>query len=53
MRQYLMGAICVGLLGFLEGIRADSPKESGWKEDYEAARVEARKAGKPLLVVFR
>jgi hypothetical protein len=43
----------VGMVGLQEGATADSPKGSGWKEDYEAARTEARKAGKPLLVVFR
>jgi hypothetical protein len=29
------------------------PRQFGWRGDYAAAKAEARKAGKPLLVVFR
>jgi hypothetical protein len=29
------------------------PRSFGWGGDYAAAKAEAKKAGKPLLVVFR
>lgn len=35
------------------GTLAAAPKEKSWLSDYEAARAAARRAGKPLLVVFR
>lgn len=32
-------------------LSADGPP--GWRADYAAARAEAKRAGKPLFVVFR
>jgi hypothetical protein len=29
------------------------PKKLGWYSDYAAAKAEAQRSGKPLLVVFR
>jgi hypothetical protein len=42
-----------GLLVGLLGLAAGAPEEPRWHEDYEQARAEARRTGKPLFVVFR
>jgi hypothetical protein len=58
MRGWLMGGL-VGV-GFLAlaglgagGANVPDARKFGWYTDYAAARAEARKTGKPLLVVFR
>jgi len=35
------------------GIAHAEPDELGWRDDLAAARKEAARTGKPLLVVFR
>ena len=29
------------------------PKQHGWHSDYAAAKAEAKKTGKPIMLVFR
>lgn len=41
------------LVGAAQPPVAAIARAKGWRTDYAAARAEARKAGKPLLVVFR
>lgn len=43
----------VALAGAAPPTGTASARARGWRTDYAAARAEARKAGKPLFVVFR
>ena len=49
-----MMAAAGGMLGLLGATAAPrQAAEPAWQTDYAAARETARKAGKPLFVVFR
>jgi hypothetical protein len=55
MRRWLIvAALAVGAAGLQDssGQKA-AGKDAAWRTDYAAARAEARRAGKPLFVVFR
>lgn len=55
MNRVLAGVALV-LLGAADARaqnRKVDPTKFGWHTDYAAARAEARRTGKPLLVVFR
>ncbi len=44
--------LLVGLTTFTAAQKPD-PRQFGWHTDYAAARAEARKTGKPIMLVFR
>ena len=58
MKSWLTGSV-VGLVFLALGGRAagqpvaEAARKAGWLTDYQAAKAEARKIGKPLFVVFR
>jgi len=35
------------------GVQKLDPSRYGWLSDYQAARAEARRSGKPIFLVFR
>jgi hypothetical protein len=37
----------------LAGSAKPDPKQHGWHTDYAAAKAEAKKTGKPMMLVFR
>ena len=54
-RTYLVAAAAGLLLAAPAGAKplTQLAQANGWRTDYRLAREEARKAGKPLMVVFR
>jgi hypothetical protein len=57
MRTYLFGALAITLAS-AGVLSAQSPAskvaaQKGWLTDLDAARAQAAKTGKPLMVVFR
>jgi hypothetical protein len=54
MRWWLIGGV-LGLAALGDGRPATAAelKRTGWLTDYPAARAAARRAGKPVFVVFR
>ena len=48
-----VGILAVLALPEIASSAEPSAKSSPWFTDYAAARAEARKTGKPMLVVFR
>jgi hypothetical protein len=55
MHTYLItAALCSGLAaGEAAGPLRDVLKAKGWFTSYETARAEAKRTGKPLMVIFR
>lgn len=59
MNRVLLTGLVVATLLFSSPVRADAPQLSlraikyGWRSDYEAARVDARRMNKPMMIVFR
>ena len=51
----LAGLVVAGLALFAPAVRAEElkPRKFGWLSDYDVAKAEARRSGKPLMVVFR
>lgn len=43
----------VALAAFAGGVAPALAQQGGWLTDYAAAKAEARKTGKPLMIVFR
>lgn len=51
-----MSWLWIGLLassGASTSVQKLDPARYGWYSDYEAARAEARRSGKPIFLVFR
>jgi hypothetical protein len=54
MNRALMSSALLLLAAAGAPAQTDKPAAAyGWRTDYAAARAEARRTGKPLLVVFR
>ncbi len=56
MRSYCMAALLTAIpwtTGAAQSPLGPALKEHGWFTSYEAARAEAKRTGKPLMVVFR
>ncbi len=56
LRFQAISAIAVSLsiaTGLLSAVEPSELKQYGWHTDYASARAEARRSGKPLMVVFR
>jgi hypothetical protein len=59
MRLWVLLTLTVGvgvltwLSGQAKGPIAQVAKQHGWHTSYDTARAEARRTGKPLLVIFR
>jgi hypothetical protein len=58
MRRHLVAAaVVLGIAALPEGMAKppakDLVKSKGWHTSYESARAEAKRIGKPLMVVFR
>lgn len=53
MRPTLAAVAAVVLLPAAAPAQDVNPKQHGWHTDYAAARAEARKTGKPIMLVFR
>ena len=51
MQRWLIAVL--GVLAFGGNIAYSSQPKPPWTGDYAAAKAEARRTGKPLLVVFR
>ena len=51
MRWFLLA--CAAVTSTTVWATEPDPRQFGWRADYTAARAEAKRAGKPLLVVFR
>ena len=50
----IAATLCAGMaVGQGPGALKDALKSKGWLTSYEAARAEAKRTGKPLMVVFR
>lgn len=55
-RMHAVGSIAVGIVLMARSALAIEPADLtkyGWRTDYESARAEAKRSGKPLMVVFR
>lgn len=55
-RTFAAGSIAASLMlftGLLSAVEPGELKKFGWRDDYSSARAEARRTGKPLLVIFR
>ncbi len=55
-RTYATGSIVTGIILFSHFSYAVEPselKKSGWHTDYATAKAEAKRSGKPIMVVFR
>jgi hypothetical protein len=50
-----MSCVWVSLLASAGGVGVQKldPSRYGWLSDYQAARAEARRTGKPIFLVFR
>jgi hypothetical protein len=53
MRPALAAVAAVVLLPAAATAQNLDPKQHGWHTDYAAAKAEARRAGKPIMLVFR
>ena len=61
MRLFLFGFLAIGVSGFVispglaqkKGKFQDEAPRFGWKEDLPGAMKEAKKVGKPIMLVFR
>lgn len=49
----LLGVLSLGIPSYCLTQPARDVKKGSWHSSYESARTEARKSGKPLMVVFR
>jgi hypothetical protein len=51
----LAGLVVAGFALIVHAVRAEElkPGKFGWHSDYALAKAEARRSGKPLMVVFR
>ena len=52
MRHALAG-LALALLPAAAAAADVNPKQFGWHTDYAAAKAEARRTGKPIMLVFR
>jgi hypothetical protein len=52
LRMPLAGLIVAGL-ALSAHAKELNPRKLGWHSDYASAKAEARRSGKPLMVVFR
>ncbi len=52
MRPLLAG-LAVALLPAGAAAADVNPKQFGWHTDYPAAKAEAKRTGKPIMLVFR
>ena len=56
MKRWLVAGVLgvvVGMSGSVRGQEVRDPQYPRWFADYEAARREARRSGKPMFLVFR
>lgn len=53
MRPALAALAAVALLPTAAPAQDVNPKQHGWLTDYAAAKAEARRTGKPIMLVFR
>ncbi len=53
MRLVLLACLALSLHARASQAADPDPRSFVWRGDYAAAKAEAKKAGKPLLVVFR
>ena len=54
MSRFLAGLVLLAAPGLAAAQpRKLEPARYGWHSDYAAARAEARRTGKPILLVFR
>jgi hypothetical protein len=53
MRLALAALATVVLLPAAASAQNVNPKQYGWHTDYAAAKAEARKTAKPMMLVFR
>ena len=53
MLQRLQWALAVGLVALVSDSALSADVKPPWTGDYAAARAEARRLGKPMLLVFR
>lgn len=55
-RLYATGTIATSLVlftGLLSAVEPGELKKFGWHDDYAAARAEARRTHRPIMLVFR
>ena len=52
MNRSLAGLALLLLPGIADAQKIDAARH-GWRTDYNAARAEARRTGKPIFLVFR
>lgn len=50
--QFVLAGLALALAPAAQPIRPD-PAKFGWHTDYTTARAEARRTGKPIMLVFR
>lgn len=53
MNRGLLVGLVAGLFAVPAWAAKPDPKAFGWYVDYAQAKAEAKRSGKPLLVVFR
>ncbi|QDU19285.1 hypothetical protein ETAA1_11910 [Urbifossiella limnaea] len=53
MRSALAAVAAAVLLPAAAAAQNVDPKQHGWHTDYAAAKAEARRTGKPMMLVFR
>jgi len=53
MRPALAALAAAALLPAAASAQNVDPKQQGWHTDYAAGKAEARRAGKPMMLVFR
>ncbi len=55
MKRWLMAGVLglAGMNGSVQGKAVRDPQYPLWFADYEAARAEARRSGRPMFLVFR
>lgn len=55
LRLHAAGSIAIMFLitGLVSAVEPGELKKLGWRDDYASARAEARRTGKPLMLVFR
>jgi hypothetical protein len=55
-RTAATGSIAASLMlctGLLSAVEPGDLKKFGWHDDYASARAEARRTGRPMLLIFR
>ena len=51
--RFVIAGLALGVLSSASFARDVDAKKFGWYTDYAAGKAEAKRTGKPMLVVFR